>query len=110
MTVVTQVRRELQESVDSHTKQYSGQFFKEEVKSFGVKVPVVTKIAERLFQQIEGLSKDTIFGFCEELLKSGYIEEAFVAYRWSDYLKERYEPQDFAVFERWLSKYVSNWA
>lgn len=110
MDVVYQVRHELEERADSSTGQYSGAFFKEEVKSFGVTVPVVTKIAERLFGQIEHLSKDTIFGFCEELLKSGYVEEAFVAYTWSDLLHDRYEPQDFVVFEHWLSTYVSNWA
>jgi 3-methyladenine DNA glycosylase AlkD len=110
MDVVSQVRQELQENVDSNTREYSGAFFKEEIRSIGVKVSVVTKIAERLFQQIEHLSKDTVFGFCEELLKSGYVEEAFVAYKWSDLLKDMYEPQDFVVFERWLSNYVSNWA
>ncbi len=110
MDVVSRVRRELRENVDSNTRQYSGSFFKESVKAVGVKVSVVTKIAERLFVQIKDLDKETIFGFCEELLKSGYVEEAFVAYKWSDYLKERYEPEDFEVFEHWLSTYVSNWA
>ena len=110
MDVVCQVRQELQKNVDPNTKDCSRSFFKEEIKSIGVKVPVVTKIAEKVFRQIKHLSKDTIFGFCEELLKSGYVEEAFVAYRWSDYLKEGYEPEDFAVFEHWLSTYVSNWA
>jgi 3-methyladenine DNA glycosylase AlkD len=110
MDVVCQVRQELQENVDSNTREYSDSFFKEEIKSVGVKVSVVTKIAERLFGQIEHLSKDTIFEFCEELLKSGYVEEAFVAYKWSDRLHDRYEPEDFVVFERWLSNYVSNWA
>ncbi len=110
MDVVCQVRQELQENVDSNTREYSGSFFKEEVKSVGVKITVVTKIAERLFRQIEHLSKDTIFGFCEELLKSGYVEEAFIAYKWSDRLHDRYEPEDFVVFEHWLNTYVSNWA
>jgi 3-methyladenine DNA glycosylase AlkD len=110
MNIVSQVRRELQDSVDSGTREYSGSFFKEEVKSIGVKISVVTKIAERLFRQIEHLSKDSVFGFCEELLKSGYIEEAFIAYKWSDRLHDKYEPEDFAVFERWLGTYVSNWA
>jgi 3-methyladenine DNA glycosylase AlkD len=110
MDVVCQVRQELQENVDSNTREYSDSFFKEEIKSVGVKVSVVTKIAERLFGQIEHLSKDIIFEFCEELLKSGYVEEAFVAYKWSDRLHDRYEPEDFVVFERWLSNYVSNWA
>jgi 3-methyladenine DNA glycosylase AlkD len=110
MDVVSQVRRELQENVDSNTREYSGSFFKESVKSVGVKVSVVTKIAKRLFAQIKDLDKETIFGFCEELLKSGYIEEAFVAYKWSDWLHDRYEPEDFEVFEHWLNTYVSNWA
>jgi 3-methyladenine DNA glycosylase AlkD len=110
MSVVSQVRQELQKSIDPDTKGYSRSFFKEEIKSLGIKTHVVNEIGKKLFKQIEHLSKDTIFGYCEELLKSGYIEEAVVAFRWSDFLKKRYEPKDFAVFERWLSTYVSNWA
>ena len=110
MNVVSQVRQELQENIDSKTKENASSFFKEEVKVYGVKVPTATKIGKKYFQQIEHLDKDTIFGLCEELLKSGYSEEAFIAYNWSHYLKERYEPKDFVVFERWLNSYVSNWA
>ena len=110
MSVVSQVRQELQENIGSNTREYSSSFFKEEIKFYGVKVSTITKISKKFFQQIEHLRKDTIFGYCEELLKSGYIEEAFIAYKWSDYLKERYEPEDFVVFERWLNSYVSNWA
>jgi 3-methyladenine DNA glycosylase AlkD len=110
MNIISQVKQELQETIDSKTRKYSRSFFKEEIKYHGVKVSTVTKISKKVFQQIEHLSKDTIFGYCEELLKSGYIEEAFIAYKWSDYLKERYEPEDFVVFERWLNSYVSNWA
>ncbi len=110
MSVVNQVRQELQKSTDPDMKGYSRSFFKEEIKSLGIKTPVVNEISKKLFKQIEHLSKDTIFGYCEELLKSGYIEEAVVAFRWSDFLKKRYESEDFVVFERWLSTYVSNWA
>jgi len=110
MSVVSQVRQELQKSIDPDTKGYSRSFFKEEIKSLGIKTPVVNEISKKLFKQIEHLSKYTIFGYCEELLKSGYIEEAVVAFRWSDFLKKRYAPEDFVVFERWLSTYVSNWA
>jgi len=110
VNIISQIKQDLQENVDSKTRGDSNSFFKEEIKSYGVKVTTVTKISKKFFRQIKHLSKDTIFGFCEELLKSGYIEEAFVAYRWSDYLKEGYEPEDFVVFERWLNTYVSNWA
>lgn len=110
MNIISQIKQELQENIDSKTREYSNSFFKEKIKYHGVKVSTVTNISKKFFQQIEHLSKDTIFGYCEELLKSGYVEEAFVAYKWSDLLTDRYEPQDFEVFERWLSTYVSNWA
>jgi 3-methyladenine DNA glycosylase AlkD len=110
MNIISQVKQELQENIYSKTREYSRSFFKEEIKYHGVKISTVTKISKKFFQHIEHLSKDTIFGFCEELLKSGYIEEAFIAYKWSDYLKDRYEPEDFVVFEHWLNTYVSNWA
>ncbi|MBN1784693.1 MAG: DNA alkylation repair protein [Candidatus Bathyarchaeota archaeon] len=110
MSVVSQVRQELQKNVDPNTNGYSLSFFKEEIKSLGIRTHVVNKIGKKLFKQIAHLSKNTIFGYCEELLKSGYIEEAVVAFRWSDFLKKRYDPEDFVVFERWLSTYVSNWA
>jgi 3-methyladenine DNA glycosylase AlkD len=110
MNVAAQVRRELQENIDPKTRQNSGRFFKEKVKAYGVTVPSVRKIATKFFEQIKNLSKEENFGLCEELLKSGYIEEAFVAYIWADSLKNRFEPKDFVVFERWLGTYVSNWA
>ena len=110
MNIVSQVREELQENIDSKKREYSNSFFKEEVKFYGVKVFTVTKIGKKYFPKIEHVDKATIFGLCEELLSSGYIEEAFIAYNWSHYLKERYESEDFAVFEKWLNSYVSNWA
>ena len=70
MNVVSHVKQQLHENIDPNTKMYSRSVFKEEIKSLGVKVPVVNGISKMLFKQIEHLSKDTIFGYCEELLKS----------------------------------------
>ena len=110
MNTINQVRQELQDNIDPKIREYSNSFFKEKVNSHGVKVSIITQISKKYFPQIKHISKGKIFGLCEELLSSGYIEEAFIAYNWSYYLKESYEPEDFAVFERWLNTYVSNWA
>ncbi|MFA5364124.1 MAG: DNA alkylation repair protein [Candidatus Bathyarchaeia archaeon] len=110
MDIVTQVRQELQENADTKTKQTMGRFFREDIKFYGVKAFTVTKIAKKYFKEIRLMDKNTVFGFCEELLKSGYTEEAFVAYNWSQALENRYVPEDFVVFEKWLNTYVSNWA
>jgi 3-methyladenine DNA glycosylase AlkD len=47
---------------------------------------------------------------CENLLQAKYGEEAFIAFEWSYGLRRAYEPEDFAVFERWVDQYVDNWA
>ncbi|HOZ13830.1 MAG TPA: DNA alkylation repair protein [Tenuifilaceae bacterium] len=89
----------------------SGQrFFKEKIKSHGVKSADVIKIGKTYFKQIENLSKKDIFKLCEELWESGYIEESFIACNWSYYIHKKYEPNDFKVFEKWVSTYVNNWA
>ena len=38
------------------------------------------------------------------------MEEAFVVSNWVPHLKDRFEPGDFSVFERWIETYISNWA
>lgn len=38
------------------------------------------------------------------------MEESFIACNWSHFVHKKYEPGDFAVFEKWVNNYVSNWA
>jgi len=87
-------------------------FFKENevVKTYGLKTAEVNKIAKAFFEQVKDCSKQTIFELCEELWKSGYMEESFIACRWAESLHKKYESADFSIFERWLSNYVTNWA
>ena len=110
--ILEQVRQALIESIDARTLTTSNRYFKEgeAAKVYGIKMAEVNKIAKAGFQSIKGYPKQTIFELCEELWKSGYLEEAVVACIWSESLHKKYEPADFAVFERWLSSYVTNWA
>jgi 3-methyladenine DNA glycosylase AlkD len=47
---------------------------------------------------------------CEELWKSGYIEESFIACHWSYAIHKKYERNDLKLFEKWISHHVTNWA
>ncbi len=104
------MRRELKQQADAKTKGSFQSFFKEKVTAYGVKTAIVTKIARKYFQEVQPLGKRGIFILCEELLKSDYTEEAFIAFEWAYWLRDDYEPSDFKVFESWLEKYVNNWA
>ncbi len=108
--IIKEIREELRLSADEKTFKTSQNFFREKILFYGVKVPLVNKIAKANFSKIEGKSKKEIFELCEELWKSGFIEESFIACNWSYSLKKQYVPADYEVFESWINKYVNNWA
>lgn len=108
--VIGRVREELKRNADEKTKESGSRFFKEYVKPYGVKTAMVSKISKAEFHRLENKDKKTVFGFCEELWQSGYLEESFIACNWAYNLHRDYEPADFEIFEQWVARYVSNWA
>jgi 3-methyladenine DNA glycosylase AlkD len=108
--VLVAVRQELLQSIDEKTRESAQRFFKEEVTFHGVKSALVKKIATKYFREIKDRDKKEIFSLCENLLQANFGEEAFIAFEWSYSLRRAYEPEDFAVFERWVDLYVDNWA
>lgn len=110
--ILQQVRQTLRDCIDRKTLQSSDRFFKpgEQAKVYGVRMAEVSKIAKEFSKIIGRQSKAEIFALCEELWQSGYLEEAVLACECAYSLREQYQPDDFEVFERWLSVYVDNWA
>ena len=108
--VIMRIRQELKANADEHAQNSGQRYFKERVLLHGIKTAVVRKISKEYFKEVEGMSKAEIFDLCEELWKSGYIEESFIACHWSYFLRKYFETRDFPVFERWVNDYVSNWA
>jgi 3-methyladenine DNA glycosylase AlkD len=108
--IIEKIRTELKNNKDQKTLATSQNFFKEKIKFHGVKVPLVNKISRDFFKLIEFQTKSEIFNLCEILWQSNYIEESFIACHWSYFLCKKFEPGDFDIFEKWISKYVNNWA
>jgi 3-methyladenine DNA glycosylase AlkD len=109
-SIIHKLRRELKQNSDLKTKESAKRFFKEEVKTYGVKTAVVGKIGKQFFNEIKDRDKKEIFDICEQLWISGYLEETYIACNWSYYIRKDYELKDFKVFEKWVKKYVTNWA
>ncbi|MBI4294775.1 MAG: DNA alkylation repair protein [Chloroflexi bacterium] len=108
--VLSAIRQELRQQADAKTKESFQSFFKEDVTAYGVKTATVTKIARKYFREVKPLGKREVFFLCEELFKSDYTEEAFIASEWAYWLRDEYEPGDFTIFEGWVGKYINNWA
>lgn len=108
--IIGQIRNELKEHADEKTRESGKRFFKEEVKTYGVKTNQVSNLAKQHLKEVKHLGKAEIFSLCELLWQSGFLEESFIACEWSYSLHKNYEPADFEIFESWLIKYVNNWA
>jgi len=109
-TILASLREKLKAQADETTLQSGLRFFKEEIIVYGVKIAVVQKISKDFYSLIQTEPKEKIFAYCEQLWKSGVMEEAIVACNWSYALRKKFMPDDMLLFERWINQYVSNWA
>jgi len=81
--IIELVRHELINNSDETTRESGKIFFKEEVRLYGVKTIIVSKISKQIFKSIDKLSKKEIFDLCDQLWSSGIMEESFIACNWA---------------------------
>ncbi|MBN2261985.1 MAG: DNA alkylation repair protein [Prolixibacteraceae bacterium] len=109
-SIINQIKTALKNAADEKTRIQGLRFFKEEIISYGVKMPLVTKISKEVYKEAALVSKNEVFEVCEALFQTGNFEESIVACEWSYFVHKQYQPTDYKVFERWITNNVSNWA
>ena len=110
VTIIDNLRQTLSENSNEQLKISTQHFFKESVKCYGIKSAIIGNIGKEHFKTIKECSKTEIFGFCDELWQSGFLEESIIACDWAYNMYKKFEPSDFKVFENWIERYVNNWA
>ncbi len=108
--IFTEIQNKLNDLSDEKTRLSGERFFKEAVKQHGVKTATVIKLAKEYQKQVLALGKQKVWELCDELWRSGYTEESFIACHFALSMKKEYTTEDFDVFEYWIRNYVSNWA
>ena len=109
--ILADIQQTLKDNFDEKTLASSQNYFKEKVKPYGVRTIIVSRIAKEVYNELKDKkTKDDIFALCEELWKSGYLEEGFIAGKLAEYVHKDYVPSDFKTFDRWVNNYVNNWA
>lgn len=109
-TIIKKIRTELKKNADEKTRVQGEKFFREDVKIWGLKSAQTVQISKEFYKTLPDKSKSLVFKYCDELWRSGYLEEAGIASMWSYNVRKQYEPDDFRVFEEWVNRYVTNWA
>lgn len=108
--IVARLEKELEKMSDAKLQQTSQRFFKESIKTYGTKTGDIVKLGKTYFKEIKDLKKKEVFELCESLWQSGYLEETFIACEWSYNMHKQFEEKDIQTFERWIDKYITNWA
>jgi 3-methyladenine DNA glycosylase AlkD len=108
--LVAQIRREFGRAADAEYRESIQRFFKEPIDVYGVRTPDARRIQQTYFNKVKHLPKEKILDICEMLHQGTQYEEHAIAFSWVSKLVKKLEPEDFSILERWLKKYVSNWA
>ncbi|MFA6361864.1 DNA alkylation repair protein [Methanoregula sp.] len=108
--IIVRIRQDLEAQADPQIQKTSQRFFKEEICCYGVKTATVMAIAKKYWKEIKDRDRQNIFALCEELYRSGYIEETFIVSHWAHALSDRFDKKDLSVFRRWIDSYITNWA
>ncbi len=109
-SILDRIRLELKDKADEVLQKSSQKFFKETIRTYGIKNAVINETGKRYFSLIKDKSKTEIFDLCDELWRSGYLEESIIACNWAYSLRKKYGPEDFPIFRHWVNDYVNNWA
>lgn len=107
--ILAELHTNLLEHADKQTQRSAGRWYKEKITCYGVKTPVVRRIAKTHFKKIQDFGKTRILKLSEKLLQTDYNEDATVAIQWTGAFANEFTKKDFAVFEEWLKKYINNW-
>jgi 3-methyladenine DNA glycosylase AlkD len=85
-------------------------FFKEKLdQPWMLKGPVFKQLANDIWQTINEKFKKDIFDYCEELLASDLEARKGLAFDFAFRCRKDFSKSDFARFERWAKKHLTNW-
>jgi 3-methyladenine DNA glycosylase AlkD len=106
----SEIRNKLISFSDSKAKTSLLRFFKNDVKVHGVKSKNVNLVAKEAILADQTLSKEDTFRIAEDLYKSGYCEEAWIASALVNSKSSKFTKPDFKTFEKWIDNYIDDWS
>jgi 3-methyladenine DNA glycosylase AlkD len=108
--ILDEIRKQLAGAVDPAFREGATNFFKEEIRPYGVRAPQIRQIAAGAWREFKKWPRVEQNRFANELWKSGWFEEGAIAIYLYRRVGKSCGEREFRLFERWMDKYVHNWA
>ena len=103
-------RARLKPLVDRKFADSQRAFFREHINTIGVHTPECITVAKGILKENPDAAKAEILDACDELLRGMVFEEGRVAFAFLEKKSKSLDESDFPELEKYLSKYVHNWA
>ena len=108
--LLTRLRRQLADAAEPDFAAGVRNFFREPVDPYGVRSAKLHPIESALYRDIKRWPRTERDRLMVALWESGKLEEGvIVAHVYRRFSKE-FGEREFALFERWLNRYVNNWS
>ncbi len=104
------VRARLRAAADPDFADGVRRFFKEPVKPYGVRTPEVRQLARLAYRECQQWPVAQRDRFVDQLWRSGMLEEGALVPHFYRRFSKTCGEREFAMFERWLDRYVTNWS
>ena len=108
-SIIKQIKQKLKKYIDPEYCEGERRFFKGAIKNFGVRLPNRRKIAAKFWPEVKKFNKADLFKLAEKMFNEGYNELTTIAGSWIWRRREKFQPEDFKNFQRWVDKYFDNW-
>lgn len=111
MGIAIEIINELKNKGDPEFAKGQGNFFKEKLNFYGVRVPITRKITKDIFNKYKkNLTLNEALKISEELLKDNHFESGVSAFQILYGYRKKFDRETFNVFSYWGDKYIKNWA
>ncbi|HYL35341.1 MAG TPA: DNA alkylation repair protein [Bryobacteraceae bacterium] len=104
------LRRELQAAAEPEFAAGVRNFFREPVDPYGVRSSKLHAIARGVYSEVKGWPKRERDRFMTALWQSGKLEEGVIVCHVYRRFSNKFGETEFRMFDRWLDRYVRNWA
>lgn len=108
--LVKSTRAALKSAADPEFKKGLRWFFKEPVDPYGVRAPKLRELARLAYAQVKHWPVRERDRFVQQLWESGKLEEGFIVCHLYKRFAKTCGEREFHMFERWINRYVTNWA